>query len=410
MLPMLFAMRRMGWNVGLSNVIASIGPVFIKMGQMLSTRADLFSSNVIQELTKLQDNTPSFAHKKAHSMIMSAFPDAFDEISKYAISSASVAQVHIATLQSGQIVAVKVLRPHIRKDFKRDIRLIKKLWCIVAFCSKKLRKLNFKIVIERFEQGLLIELNLAMEAANAEMIRDKIKYEPEAYIPKIHWDLSNENILTMEYIDGTKITEASGDKQILAENLITIFLKQVYRDGVFHADLHPANILVRADKICFVDFGIVGRLSAESRHYLTEIFSGFLEGDYEKVADVHFEAGYLNKDYNRFVLACRVVGEAIVNRKSRDVAFGALLRQLFSIMNEFDMTVQEELLLFQKTIVMLEGVVTQLDPDVNIWEIARPFITKWSIENMHPIEKIWRVVLYEAQMPVFLRKILNRLS
>ncbi len=401
--------RRIGIKVRFRVLFPLMGPIFVKIGQMLSTRVDLFDEDIINDLVLLQDRIPQFSSEKALEIINRAFPGCFSYISQDAISSASVAQVHKAVLCSGEMVAIKILRPGIKKKFADDIRFIRGTIAIMSFLSRRMRRLELDSVITRFERGLLIELNLLMEAANASVIRDHIHHEPEVYLPQIYWDFSNENILTMEWIDGCKITEAPGDRQRLAEDLITIFIKQIYRDGIFHADIHPANVLVRNGNICLIDFGIVGRLSVDSRRYLTEIFRGFLEGDYELVADVHFRAGYVARDYHRFVLACKIIGQSIANKKSSEVKFGEILKKLFNIMSEFDMKAQEELLLFQKTIVMLEGVLSQLDPDINIWNVARPFIIKWSLRDMSIIEKICVGLSSNARISSSLKSILRKM-
>jgi ubiquinone biosynthesis protein len=379
----------------IKNILYELGPVFIKFGQTLSTRSDLIGEELAEELSKLQDRLPPLKNSYFHDIIKRNFgrniSEIFVEFNSHAIAAASIAEVFKAKTKEGKIVAVKILKPDVAEQFKRDIRFFRTIGEIIESrfeVSKRLKPLK---VIDTFEELVKFELDLRFEAAAASKLRDNHKNDPEIYVPEIYWELTTSEILTMEWIDGIKIYEINELKQQghnlkkIASNIAIMFFNEAYRDGYFHADLHSGNILVnKTGQIVLLDFGIMGWLDRKTKIFIAEILYGFLKRDYDHVAKVHFEAGYVPKKKSReaFAQACRAIGEPIIGVPANRISVGKLLAHLFKVSEDFDMEVQTQLLLLQKTMVMVEGLGIKLDPEVNLWRVAEPWIEDWAEKNL----------------------------
>ncbi|MBN8828274.1 MAG: 2-polyprenylphenol 6-hydroxylase [Sphingobacteriia bacterium] len=409
----------------LARALQKLGPAFIKLGQTLSTRPDIIGSNVALALTKLQDNLPPFEYKFVEETFIKEFgvkPEYFfPVIERPAVAAASIAQVHKVQACGGKYYAVKILRPNIDKIIDRDIKFF-------HWGAKKLekyfpatRRLKPKSVIETFAEAMRLELDLRLEAAAASELKDNLKDDLGIKIPEINWNVTSKRILTIEWVEGIPINDLNQLKEKgynlkkIASNLAINFFNQAYRDGFFHGDMHPGNLFVDSDyNIVLVDFGIVGRLGKQTRIYVAEILRGFLSRDYLHVAKIHFEAGYVPHDkcLFSFAQACRSIGEPIIGLPSNQISVGKLLSQLFDITREFDMETQPQLLLFQKTLVIVEGVGTKLDPEVNLWSLAEPWIEKWAIQNLGPEVKLRDGLLklfdFMKKLPDILEEISNK--
>lgn len=388
----------------LTNCCQQLGPVYIKFGQSLSTRPDLLGIKVTQYLQTLQDKLPAFDSNIARELIFQEFKQStqqlflhFDEIP---VAAASISQVHKAQLVTGEMVAVKILRPGIHRTYNKDISLLYFLAKIVSKILPKFKRLRPVAIVNVFHQTMKFELDLRLEASAASELRDNFSKDPTVYIPKIYWQLTSENILTTEWVTGVSIYNTQEllalglNLSLIAQKFAVMFFNQAYRDGFFHADLHPGNISVRVDgTIILLDFGIMGRIADTDRLSIAESLFGFLRKDYIQVARVHLRAGYVPKNTNLelFAQSCRAVAEPITGVLTRNISIGKLLAQLFKITEDFGMEVQPQLLLLQKTIVMVEGVGQQLDPEINMWELAEPWIKKWAGKNLSPEAKILRI-------------------
>lgn len=389
----------------LSDCLKALGPIYIKFGQTLSTRPDLIGPDIAQSLQSLQDKLVPFDGEVAKEMILKSLgkdvAELFSIFEDLPVAAASISQVHKAQLKSGEWVAIKILRPNIHHTYDRDIRL---LYFFALFATKfliKFKRLRPVAVIDVFNNTMKFELDLRLEAAAASELLDNLKNDTNIYIPKVYWALTSEYILATEWLDGISIydrprlIEHGIDLSLVAQRFIIMFFNQVYRDGFFHADLHPGNILVQQDaRLVLLDFGIMGRLSDKDRLAIAESLFGFLSRDYQLVAKVHLRAGYIppNTDLNLFAQSCRAVTEPITGLPIKDISIGKLLTQLFKITEDFGMEVQPQLLLLQKTIVVVEGVGHQLDPELNMWSLIEPWVKKWAIKNLSPEAKILRVI------------------
>ncbi|MDG1436337.1 MAG: 2-polyprenylphenol 6-hydroxylase [Rickettsiaceae bacterium] len=382
-----------------------LGPIYIKFGQTLSTRPDLIGSEIAENLKIMQDRLPSFDSKIARKIIEDRFntkiEDIFDEFNDTPVAAASIAQVHKARLKSGEEVAVKILRPGIKQRYESDMCFLEYSASISYFLCKKIKRLKLKEVMAVFRRSMKFELDLRTEAAAASRIYDNFIGDDTLRIPKIHWSTTSHDIITLEWIDGVsiydreKILELKIDPIKIAEKISVIFFNQAYRDGFFHADLHPGNILVCPDgKVALLDFGIVGTLPEEDRLAIAEILYAFLQRDYMMVAQVHRRIGYIPKDTNldHFSGACRAIAEPIIGKAIKDISIGNLLSQLFEVTEEFGMETQPQLLLLQKTMVVVEGIGRTLNEDINMWDLAHPWIKKWAAKNLSPEAKILRFV------------------
>lgn len=386
----------------LTNSFKELGPIYIKLGQTLSTRPDIVGYEIANQLQTLQDKLPAFDGKIAKQIISKIFKkdieELFSDFNDTPVASASISQVHKAILKSGESVAIKILRPGIHEKYNSDIQF---LYSLAKLVTKKFQRLHPISVIDVFRNTMKFELNLRLEAAAASELSENLKNDVDVYIPKIYWQLTSEDILTTEWVDGISIYDHDrliennlGLKEI-AKKFATIFFNQVYRDGFFHADLHPGNILVRNDSsIILLDFGIMGRLPDKDRLAIAESLYGFLTKNYMLVAKVHLRAGYLpyNTDLNLFAQNCRALIEPVLDHAGKNISIGNLLGQLFKITEDFGMEVQPQLLLLQKTIVVVEGVGQQLDGTINIWQLIEPWIKKWAAKNISPEAKILRII------------------
>lgn len=374
--------------------LEELGPIFVKAGQIVSTRRDLLPDDIVNELSKLQDRVPPFPGKQAKAIIEQALNckihDTFSQFDMEALASASIAQVHAATLLSGESVVIKVLRPNIRKIIDRDIDLLMTLAKIAEKYWYNARHFKPRQLVDEVSQTLYDELDLNREGANASQLRRNFSDSKMLYIPKIFWTYTRENILVMERIHGIPIHDIDRLKQAgvnmkkLAERGIEIFFTQVFRDSFFHADLHPGNIFVSAKDpenptYIAVDFGIVGSLNQNDQRYLAENMIAFFKRDYQRVAELHIACGWLPPDtrIDQFEGAIRSVSEPIFEQPLRDISFGQLLLRLFQVARRFHINIQPQLILLQKSLLSIEGLSRQLAPELDLWASASPQIEKW---------------------------------
>ena len=376
-------------------VLEQLGPIFIKFGQILSTRRDFLPDDIAEELSQLQDNVPPFPGDQARAIVEKAYgcpvAEVFDDFDENPLASASIAQVHSASLKDGRKVIVKVVRPNIKTTIERDIGLMKILANTAERYSSQGRELNLLGVVDEFEKTVLDELDMMREAANASQLRRNFADSAKMYVPEIVWSLTRQNVMVMERVSGIEIDKidelrATGvDLHQLAETGVEVFFTQVFRDHFFHADIHPGNIFIKPGEngepamYVPVDFGIMGSLSEFDQRYLAENFSAFLDRNYRRVAELHVESGWVPKDtrVDEFEFAIRTVCEPIFDRPVKDISVGALLLRLFQTARRFHMKILPQLLLLQKTIVNVEGIGRQLDPDLDLWRAARPPLEAW---------------------------------
>ncbi|MDD2760009.1 MAG: ubiquinone biosynthesis regulatory protein kinase UbiB [Methylomonas sp.] len=388
-------------GVRIRRTLEDLGPIYVKFGQTLSTRKDLLPDDIAEELVKLQDRVPPFSAEMARAIIEEQLgqtvEDAFDEFDPKPLASASVAQVHTARLKSGEKVIVKVLRPDIEGKIQSDVGLLYELARLAERFWSDARRLRAMEVVAEFEKTILDELDLLREAANASAIRNNFKGSESLYIPEIHWPLSRRKVMVMERIHGVPIGDIAAlraggaDFKKLAERGVEIFFTQVFRDNFFHADMHPGNIFVDLpDKYLAVDFGIVGSLSDSDQRYLAENFLAFFNHDYRKVARMHIQSGWVpaTTRVEEFEAAIRSVCEPIFEKPLKDISFGLLLLRLFQTARRFDMVVQPQLVLLQKTLLNIEGLGRQLYPELDLWQTAKPFLENWFKQRMGPAAKV----------------------
>lgn len=381
----------------LAAALNELGPSFIKFGQLLSTRADLIGETMAADLSELQDRLPPFPGTEARRIIEEALgrpiSKLFRSFDETPVAAASIAQVHYAVTAEGDEVAVKVLRPNIEYKFRRDIALFRWLARAAERLWPALKRLRLGEVVDTMAATTRLEMDLRMEAAAASELAENFRGDPTFYVPRIDWDRTAQRVLTLERVRGFKVDEASKlrsaglDVDEILAKAAAAFFNQVFRDGFFHADLHPGNLFVDENgNIAAVDFGIMGRIDRTTRYYLADMLIGFLTGDYRRVARVHFEAGYVpaHQSLDLFTQACRAIGEPLQNRPLAEISVGRLLAQLFATTEQFEMETQPQLLLLQKSMLTAEGVGRVLDPSVNMWELARPLIEEWMRENRGP--------------------------
>jgi ubiquinone biosynthesis protein len=402
--------------------LQEIGPAAIKLGQALATRPDLVGPSAAENLLQLQDSLPPEpfpAIKRAIEKALEApLETLFAEFNEEPVGAASVAQVHRAVTIEGRDVAVKVLRPGIEEEFARAIETYEWAAAHVELLGGEAERLRPRMVIAYFKQWVRRELDLQREAASASELRDNMVAEPNFHVPEIDWGRTARRVLTLEWLDGIKLSQrdeliaAGHDTKELAATLVRAFLRQAVVDGYFHADLHQGNLFALADgRVAVVDFGIMGRIDRQARLWLAEILYGLITGDYMRVAEIHFEAQYVppHHDVQEFATALRAVGEPIRGLPVKDISIGRMLEGLFSITRDFDMPTQPHLLLLQKTMVMEEGVATTLDPDINMWEAAEPFLKDWLRTELGPeayyADRIVNAVRALKLIPDLIRKI-----
>lgn len=377
----------------LALALQQLGPSFIKFGQSLSTRSDFLGEEIAHDLGNLRDNLPPFPASEVRRIIEEDLgqPIAalYRNFSDEPIAAASIAQVHFAVTTEGDAVAVKVLRPQVREQFARDIELFRWVAELLA-THAELARYKPREVVQTFAESVQMELDLRFEAAAASELRENMAEDKDFYIPQIFWSRTSGRVLTLERLNGIRISDivklkAHGhDFRKLLTIASEAFFNQVFRDGYFHADLHPGNLFVLEDgRIAAVDFGIMGRISWQERVYIAEILRGFLTRDYRKVAQMHFDAGYVpaHKNVDHFATACRAIGEPILGLPLNQISLAKLLEQLFAVAATFEMQTQPQLLLLQKTMMVAEGVGRMLVPDVNMWKLAEPLVMDWAKEN-----------------------------
>jgi len=377
-----------------------LGPVFVKFGQILSTRRDLLPEDMADELAFLQDRVAPFPGAAAQVIVEAQLGkpvlELFDRFDVEPLASASIAQVHTARLLTGQEVVVKVIRPSIKSTIRKDVSLMKMLARLLSLVpdGKRLRPVE---VVEEFERTIFDELDLLREGANAATLRRNTLAEGKLYVPEVHWEFTGKNVLVMERIYGTPVSEINTLKaknvnfKVLAERGVEIFFSQVFRDSFFHADMHPGNIFIdttdpQVPKYIGIDCGIVGSLSREDQNYLAQNLLAFFNRDYYRVAELHVESGWVPADtrVNEFEAAIRSVCEPIFERPLSDISFGLLLIRLFQTARRFNMTVQLQLVLLQKTLLNIEGLGRQLYPELDLWKTAKPFLEHWVKDQVGP--------------------------
>jgi len=390
-------------GVKLCNALQSMGTTFIKLGQFLATRPDIIGEDIAKELEKLQDKLPPFQLEEAKNILRKEIEkENFDKIKNFSdsIAAASIAQVHFATINDStekKEVAIKILRPNIEKIFNEELDALMLLAYIVESLIKKTKRLKLVEVVQLLREITNVEMDLRFEAAAANELYENTKNDVGFKVPKIYWNQTSKRVLCLEKVDGISIREVENLKSLnidvkkLAKDIIQHFLRHAVRDGFFHADMHQGNLFVtKNSNIVPVDFGIMGRLDKNNRKYLAEILYGFIKRDYKKVAEVHFLAGLVSKNVSKdeFAQALRSIGEPIFGQSVKNISGGKLLSQLFEITEKFNMQTQIQLLLLQKTMVVVEGVARKLNPETNIWETSRPVLENWLKETKDPINSL----------------------
>lgn len=375
----------------------AIGPAAIKLGQSLATRPDLVGEEAAHNLLSLQDDLPPVAFKKIEEQIAATFDQPletlFSEIDPVPVGAASIAQVHRAVTTDGRVVALKVLRPGIREKFARDIQTYEWAAAHVEAMGGEAERLRPRLTIANFKRWTNSELDLRREAASASELAEKMAGVSGYRIPTIDWDRTNGRVMTIEWVEGIKISKrdeliaAGHDLDAIAERLVISFLTQAISGGFFHADMHQGNLFIEEDgTIVAIDFGIMGRIDRRARAWLAEILYGLTTGNYERVAEIHFEAQYVPSYHSvgEFATALRAVGEPMRGKPVKDLSVGQMLDGLFAITRDFDMQTQPHLLLLQKTMVMVEGIATQLNPDINMWDVSAPYVRSWIRDELGP--------------------------
>ena len=387
--------------------LEELGPIFIKLGQALSTRRDLLPADIAIELCKLQDRVPPFDGALAKRIVEEAFGrpvlDVFEEFSQQPLAAASIAQVHVAKLKadgsdgSGSDVIVKVLRPGMRKIIERDLEVMHALAKLAKRNSHEARRLRVDEIVDEYEKTIIDELDLMREAANAAQLRRNFEGSDLLHVPRVYFDFCRVNVMVMERIRGITISDMDTLRKLgtniplLATNGVKIFFTQVFRHNFFHADMHPGNIFVLAEdpsrpRYAAVDFGIVGTLDLRDQHYLAENFLAVFDRNYRRVAELHVESGWVPADtrVDEMESAIRTVLEPIFNKPLKDISFGTILLRLFDISRRFDMRIQPQLILLQKTLLNIEGLGRDLYPELDIWQTAAPILREWMRDRLSP--------------------------
>ena len=384
--------------VRLRLALEALGPIFVKFGQVLSTRRDLMPTDIADELAKLQDRVPPFESHLALAEVEKAYgrsaSEVFAEFDPNPIASASIAQVHFARLKvedGSHEVAVKILRPNMRDVIDHDLALLDTFALLLEKLWSDGKRLKPREVVAEFAKYLRDELDLMREAANASQLRRNFSESQLLIVPEIHWDWCTSTVMVMERMKGTPISQidklrADGiDLAKLSAAGVEIFFTQVFRDGFFHADMHPGNIFVAADgRYIALDFGIVGTLTDSDKNYLAQNFLAFFRRDYKRVAEAHIESGWAPKEtrVDEFEAAIRAVCEPIFDRPLKDISFGKILLRLFQTSRRFNVEIQPQLVMLQKTLLNIEGLGRQLDPELDLWKTAKPFLERWMSEQI----------------------------
>ena len=381
----------------IKNTFEELGPIFVKLGQTISTRKDLLPTDIAEELVKLQDKVKPFSGEEAKKIIESSLGDSIENIFEgfdiECLASASVAQVHSAKLEGNDVI-IKVLRPNIEKLIRKDIDLMYFIAKTIDNFWEESKRLKPIEIVAEYEKVIFGELDLVKEASNANLLKRNFSESSYLYVPEIYWDYTRDNVLVMERIFGIQISnieELNKNKiniKRLAEKGVEIFFTQVFQHNFFHADMHPGNIFVSYEnpddpKYCAVDFGIMGSLSESDQKYLALNFQAFFQRDYKKVAELHVDSGWVgeNTRVDEFENSIRSVCEPIFEKPLKEISFGNLLLRLFSVARQYEMTVQPQLVLLQKTLLNIEGLGRDLYPELDLWVTAKPFFEKWAREN-----------------------------
>jgi ubiquinone biosynthesis protein len=379
--------------------LEELGPIFVKFGQALSTRRDLLPADVADELEKLQDRVPPFPGAEARAIVERAYgrpvTEVFEEFDETPLAAASIAQVHTARLRSGEEVVVKVIRPGVRALIERDLEVMHQLAQLVLDYAREGHRLRPTEVVKEYEKTILDELDLMREAANAAQLGRNFAGSELLHVPAVYWDYCRPEAMVMERIRGVMISDMDELRrrgtniQRLAENGVTIFFTQMLRHNFFHADMHPGNIFVLLGdpgrpKYCAVDFGIVGTLDARDQHYLAENFLAFFDRDYHRIAKLHVDSGWVPADtrVDELESAVRTVCEPIFNKPLSEISFGQVLLRLFEVARRFQMKVQPQLILLQKTLLQIEGLGRQLYPELDLWKTAQPVLKDWAADRL----------------------------
>ena len=418
------------YPVRVRRTLEDLGPIFVKFGQILSTRRDLLPDDLAVELAKLQDRVPPFPGEQARAIIEKAWGrpvgtvlDAFDPVP---LASASIAQVHTGRLKDGTEVVVKVLRPGIDKTIAQDLSLLYTVARLAERYWKDGRRLRPVDVVREYEKTIYDELDLQREAANASQLRRNWLGSAMLYIPEIHWDWTRPNVMVMERVYGTPVGDVARLKaqgvsmRGLGELGVEIFFTQVFRDNFFHADMHPGNIFVEpTGRYIAIDFGIVGTLNSEDQRYLAENLLAFFERDYRRVAELHVESGWVppGTRVDEFESAIRTVCEPIFQKPLSEISFGHFLLRLFQTARRFDMEIQPQLVLLQKTLLNIEGLGRQLYPELDLWTTAKPFMERWMKERVGVLGLLRRsrknliaVADQIPELPLVANRLLNELE
>jgi ubiquinone biosynthesis protein len=379
--------------------IESLGPIFIKFGQMLSTRRDLLPDDIVDELEKLLDQVPPFPLDQARSIVEqqlgSPIDQLFSSFDENVLASASIAQVYSAQMPTGEDVVVKIVRPNIEQRIRLDIQLLMVLARLADRYWQEAKRVKPIQIVMEFEKTLLNELDLVREAANASELRRHFEGSNDLYVPRVFWDYCKPKVMVIERIEGIPVSNIEQLKahninlEVLARKGVEIFFTQVYKNNYFHADMHPGNIFVSPEnpedpQYIAVDFGIMGSLSRQDQRYLAENFVAFFNRDYARVAELHVDSGWVDRDtrIDEFEAAIRTVCEPMFQRPLSEISFGQLLLRLFQTAREFNMEIQPQLLLLEKTLLHIEGLGRQLYPQLDLWDTAKPFLERWLSEQM----------------------------
>ncbi|AOE49072.1 ubiquinone biosynthesis regulatory protein kinase UbiB [Kangiella sediminilitoris] len=398
--------------------LVELGPIYVKLGQMLSTRRDLIPPDIADELALLQDQVEPFPSSDALTLIEqqlgTSVSAVFSHFNPQPLASASIAQVHEATLKNGEQVVVKVLRPSIRQKIRRDLNMMHELASWAEKYSSEARRLRVKEVVKEYDATLEREIDLRIEAANTSHLRHNFKQSELLYVPKIYWDFTRTKVMVVEKISGTPIGQVQSLKEqgvnmkALADRGVEIFFTQVFRDSFFHADMHPGNIFVdttNPDKPQYIaiDCGIMGTLDEDDKRYLAQNFLAFFDRDYRRIAELHVESGWIDEDVSipEFESAIRAACEPIFGKALAEISFGHFLIQLFQTARRFNMKVQPQLVLLQKTLLYIEGLGRQLYPELDLWETAQPYLKRWLREQIGPKAVFGEV---KEQLPDWLHK------
>ncbi len=405
-----------------ADAFEALGPAAIKFGQTLATRPDLVGDAAATDLLRLQDAVPPVPFETIERTMRASFgrplDTLFTEIDPVPVGAASIAQVHRATTIDGRRVAVKVLRPGVEDDFARAIETYEWAAAQIEPMGGEIARLQPRLVIETFKRWTARELNFTREAASASELAETMTSEPDFFVPAVDWARTTGKVLTIEWIDGIKLSDrtalraAGYDLPELARVLVHAFLRQAIADGFFHADLHQGNLFaLPGNRVAAIDFGIMGRIDRRARAWLAEILYGLITGNYRRVAEIHFEAQYVPAHHSveEFATALRAVGEPMRGLPVKDMSIGMMLDGLFGITRDFDMVTQPHLLLLQKTMVMVEGVATGLDPDINLWVTAAPLVEDWIRTELGPeaaiADRLVADVKTLARLPELVRRI-----